>query len=146
MRVVVAIATLLASAPALWAADLGIGTWARRDTQAMTMTIEPFGATGWKITYHITMGSKVSIMSLESALDGSEAAVIVDGKPSGETMAIKRLDDRHTFTTLKMNGQPFGTSKAELSADGKTINVQNETPSPTAGGPPMKSTETWDRK
>jgi hypothetical protein len=72
--------------------------------------------------------------------------VMVGGKPSGETMAIKKLDDRHTFTVIKMNGQPFGTSKCEIAADGRTLNVENETPSVATGNPAVKSTEIWNRK
>ena len=41
-------------------------------------------------------------------------------------MAIKRVDATHTVTVLKMNGKPFGTSKATISADGRTLTVENE--------------------
>jgi hypothetical protein len=142
--IVLWLAAFLASAWPLLAADLAIGTWVRRDVP-MTSTIEPYGAAGWKITYHIKMGGKETVMTLQSALDGSEAAVIVDGKPSAETMAIKRLDDRHTFTTLKMNGQLYGTSKSEISADGKTVTVQDDMTA-MLGVPGGKTTEIWDRK
>jgi len=144
MKTLAALVVCLAFAQPLWAADW-TGTWTSKSHPGITMTIEPYGAGGSRITYHIKMDSKVIVMSMESALNGSEATVMFDGKPSGETMAIKRLDDRHTYTVIKMNGQPFGTSKSELSADGKTLISENDPPS-VAGAPSVKTTEIWDRK
>jgi len=34
------------------------------------------------------------------------------GKPTGVTMGIKRVDDRHTVASLKMKGTIYGTSRA----------------------------------
>src|SRR5262245_45097769 len=126
MKTLAALVVCLAFAQPLWAADW-YGTWTSRSHPLMTMTIEPWGVGGSRITYNIKMDPKDAammkmdpkdaVMIIESALDGSEVPVMVGGKPSGETMAIKRLDDRHTFTVIKMNGQPFGTSKCEMSGD-----------------------------
>jgi hypothetical protein len=145
MKTLTALVVFFLSATSLLAADF-TGIWVRRDMPGMTMTIHSWGASGGRITYDIQMGGKVSVMAIESALDGTDATVIVDGKPTPQTMAIKRLDDRHTFTVLKNGGKPAGTSKCEMSADGKTLTVENEIPATAAGGTPMKSTETWNRK
>ena len=64
-------------------------------------------------------------MTVDSPMDGREAPVLVGGKPSGETMAIKRVDDRHYSAVVKMNGKPFGTSNGTVSADGKTMTVDS---------------------
>ena len=93
---------------------------------SMTMTVEACCNGGRRLTYHITMGDTPTIMTLASPFDGSEVAVMVAGKPSGETMAITRVDDHHIATVVKMNGKPFGTSKATISPDGKTITVLND--------------------
>jgi len=85
-------------------------------------------------------------MIVESPFDGREVPVLLDGKPSGETMAIKRLDDHHTVTVVKMNGKEFGRSKATLSPDGKTITVENEFIASLGGNPAGKRTEVWVRK
>jgi hypothetical protein len=85
-------------------------------------------------------------MLIESPFDGSERPVLVNGKPSGETMAITRVDDHHVSTVVKMNGKPFGTSKATLSADGKVLTVLNEFSASAGGNPTGKSTERWVRK
>ena len=135
----------------LWAtplyAQLEVGTWVRTPTKAvpdsMTMKIEVCCGGGRRLTYSMAAGKQVILMSLETKLDGSEAAVIIDGKPSGETMAITRVDAHHANTIIRMNGKEFATSTATLSADGKTLSVVNDCGS-TAGCMPLgKSTETW---
>lgn len=126
-------------------AQLGVGTWEKKAsagmTGSMTMTVEMCCKGGRKLTYHIGINSTKSLMTVESPFDGTAVPVLVNGKPSGETMAIKRTDERHTFTVLKMNGQPYGTSKATLSADGKLLTVINETIHPKG-----IQTEIWIKK
>jgi hypothetical protein len=67
----------------------------------------------------------------------------MNGKPTGETMAIKRVDAHHASTVLKMNGQQFGTSEATLSADGKTLTVRNDLTASGGGQQAGKHTEIW---
>ena len=81
----------------------------------MTMTVEACCRGGRKLTYRINMKGTNSIMTVESPFDGTAVPVLVDGKPSAETMAIKRVDDHHTTTVVKVSGQPYGTSKSTLS-------------------------------
>jgi hypothetical protein len=109
---------------------------------SMTLTVEACCNGGRRLTYHITMGNTPTIMTLASPFDGSEVPVMVAGKPSGETMAIQRVDDHHIATVVKMNGKPFGTSKATISPDGKTITVLNDF---SSGGAQQagKLTEIW---
>jgi hypothetical protein len=61
-------------------------------------------------------------------------------------MGIKRVDDRHTTTVLKMNGRTFGTSKATLSADGRTLTVENDVSVAGADRAAGKQTEIWVRR
>ena len=127
-------------------AQIGVGTWVKKTTDSMpgslTMTVEACCHGGRRLTYHIVMGGTPTIMTVESPFDGSEAAVMVAGKPSGETMAITRVDDHHIATIVNMNGKPFGTSTATISPDGKTITVLNEF---SSGGAQQagKFTEIW---
>jgi len=87
------------------------------------------------------------VMSIESALDGSDAPFLVNGQPSGETMAITRTDSHHTAAVLKLNGKPFGTSKGTFSDDFTKFTVENEVQQATSVGPPRgKTTEVWTRK
>lgn len=130
-------------------AQLGIGTWVREvtpTTTAMTMKVEPCCGEGHRLTYHFDINGTEMILALSSRFDGSEADVLMNGKPSGETMAITQVDDRHFETIVKLNGQPFGTSKATLSADGKVLTVVNDFSSSVGGNPAGKSTETWVRQ
>jgi hypothetical protein len=126
----------------------GIGTWVKQAEAsargAVTMTIEACCHGGHRVTYR-AVGTE-TVMTIQSPFDGSDAPLLVGGKPSGETMGIKWVDGHHTITVLKMNGQTLGTSKATFSADGKTITIEDEYTS-TAGGQPVgKQTEIWVRK
>jgi hypothetical protein len=130
-------------------AQLGVGTWVRTDAQGqgITMTVAPCCNGGFRLTYQIPIasGQPAMLMVVDSPMDGTEVPALVGGKPSGETMAIKRVDDHHYRGVLRMGGQPFGTSTGTLSADGKTLTV--ETVSQTGpGAPAEKVIETWVKK
>ena len=138
--------SLVAASPA-FAASSPVGTWVKKDEAGkpgMTFTIEEWGPGKAKLTWR-TAASKM-VLTLVSTLDGSPAPLMIDGKPSGETMAIKLIDKRHTTTTLQMNGKPFGSSKSAFSADFNTMTVENETAAPAGGNPSGKTTEIWIRK
>src|SRR3954465_2859008 len=96
------LAASLMGAPTAEAADSPIGTYLKKveaGKPAMTLTIEQWAPGKAKLTYRIhdpRMG-----LTIASALDGSEARVLINGKPSGETMAIKRLDNLHSSTIVK---------------------------------------------
>ena len=140
-----AILALLAISAAL-EAQMVAGTWLRTPTKTapgvMTMTVEPCCGSGYKLTYRFAVGNNQTVMTVESPFDGTEVPVLVNGKPSGETMAIKRVDGHHSSTVIKMNGEPFGTSNATLSGEDKTLTVVNEMGSGAAG----KVTETWTKQ
>jgi len=98
-------------------AQLGVGTWLRTDEHGKGIT-----------------------MTVESPFDGTDVPALVGGKPSGETMAIKRVDDHHYTAVVKMSGKPYGTSSAVLSPDGKTLTVESVI---DMGGKQQKIIETW---
>jgi hypothetical protein len=130
-------------------AQLGVGTWVRTDAQGhgITMTIETCCNGGRRFIYHLPAmpGQPPVTMTVDSPMNGTEVPAMIGGKPSGETMAITRVDDRHYSAVVKMGGKPFGTSNGTLSADGKTLTV--ETVSQAAPGAKAdKIIETWVRK
>jgi hypothetical protein len=129
-------------------AQVGVGTWARQGAEApgqpIMMTVETCCGSGRRLIYRIT--GIDAVLTVESPFDGSEVPVLMAGKPSGETMAITQVDDRHWTTVIKMNGQLFGTSKATLSADGRTLNVENDMKATVGANAAGKSTETWIKK
>jgi hypothetical protein len=141
----IAILGALGSARSLYA-QIGVGTWVRKapaSTTPLTMVVEPCCNGGRRLTYHFDINGTETLLTIASPFDGSEAPVLIAGKPSGETMAIKRLDDHHLFTVLKMNGKPFGTSTATLSPDAKLLTVINDVSSSAGGQAVGKSTEVW---
>lgn len=121
--------------------DLALGTWISKAHPGMTMVIEPIGSDGRRITYHVLVNGNDSAMTLDSAMDGTDAPMLVNGKPTGQTMAIKRLDNWHSATTIKSNGKITATSKAELSKDGGTITSENVDSATQA-----KTTDVWTKK
>lgn len=130
-------------------AQIDIGTWVRQATDSMpgmTMTVEACCHGGRRLIYHIVINGTETLLTVESRFDGSDAPVLMGGQPSGETMAITRVDDHHTSAVVKMNGKLFGTSKATLSADGRTLTVINDFSSSAGGQPAGKFTEVWVRK
>ena len=130
-------------------AQIGVGTWVKQSTAStpgMTMTVEACCNGGRRLIYHVAIQGTEALLTVESRFDGSEAPVLMGGKPSGETMAIMRVDDHHTSAVLKMNGRLFGTSKATLSADGRTLTVINDLRSSAGGQTAGKYTEIWVRR
>jgi hypothetical protein len=127
-------------------AQVEIGTWVRQPTASMagmTMNVEACCNGGRRLIYHIDINGTETLLTVESRFDGSEAPVLMNGKPSGETMAITRVDAHHATTILRMNGKPFGTSQATLSADGRTLTVLNDFSSSAGGQQVGKYTEVW---
>jgi len=145
MKCIALVICLAGLIPILRADSMPIGTWVRRANQdggSATMIIEAAG-TGRKLTFKVKVaGGGTSTLIVTTQGDGKDAPVSVDGKPSGETMAIRRVDDRHTINIIKMNGNPMGTQKSELSADGKVIKVESSRAVPGA----QNSIEYWDKK
>jgi hypothetical protein len=74
-------------------------------------------------------------------MDGTEVPTLSAGKPTGQTMSAKRVDDHHYTGVVKQNGQPSLTANATLSADGKTLTVED-----TLAGTNQKVIETWVKK
>jgi hypothetical protein len=129
-------------------AQFGAGSsWVRTDAQGVgiTLSVEACCNGGLRLTYRIPPmgGQPAAIMTVDSPMNGAEVPTMVGGKPSGQTMAIKRLDDRHFSAVAKMNGQPFGTFQSTVAADGKTMTVESNT---QGGGQTVKVTEIWVRK
>jgi hypothetical protein len=129
-------------------AQFGVGsTWVRTDPQGkgITLTVEACCSGGLRLIYQIPpmAGQPAATLTVDSPMDGREVPAMVGGTPSGETMAVKRMDDHHYSAVVKMNGQPFGTSNGTVSADGRTMTVETLA---QGGGNTRKIIETWVRK
>jgi hypothetical protein len=142
-----AFAALLAIASPAVADNSPVGTWVKKDEAGnpkMILTIEQWGSNQAKVTWHVKQAALV--LTIVSKLDGNDAPLLANGKPSGGTMAIKLIDKRHTSTVVKMNGKPFGASKSTFSEDFKTLTVENDYAESVGGNQAGKSTEVWIRK
>ena len=125
-------------------AQLGIGEWTRTDAagNGMTMTVASCCRGGYRLTYHVLIGNGQPplILTVDLPMDGTEVPTLVDGKPTGQTMSAKRVDDRHYTGAVKQNGQLFLTSNATISADGKSMTVEDMLTDK------QKVIETWVKK
>ena len=129
-------------------AQLGVGTtWLRTDAKGkgIVLTVEACCNGGLRFIWQIPSmgGQPASTMTVDSPMNGTEVPALIGGKPTGETMAIKRVDDHHYSAIVKMNGQPFGTSNGTVSADNKTMTVDSVY---GIGSQTQKTIETWVRK
>jgi len=143
--IVVAITASLLSAGAAHA-QIPIGTWARTDAEGkgVVMTVTTCCNGGLRLVYKVppNQGQPAMTLTVDSPMDGTDVPALVNGKPTGETMAIKRLDERHYTGVVKMKGQAFSTSNATVSADQKTITVESVSQDRVR----QKITETWVRQ
>jgi hypothetical protein len=137
----------VAAPPAGARADSPVGTWSRLDDQGkfggVTLIIEAWDKTA-KLTY-VFAGKGDVRFSVVSPLDGSDAPLTVDGSPSGEGMAIKKVDKHHAVTVLKRNGQIVGTSKSTFSDDFAQLTVETDYGKSAAGISLGRQTEVWMR-
>jgi hypothetical protein len=147
------LALLMLSFASAAQAQVPAGTWIKRGESPLAMVVEPAGA-GIKISYKAVgpdrKPKEPAMMTMETQLDGKDAAVMAGDKPTGQTMAVSRVDATHTATVVKFQGKLYGTSKSELSADGKTLKVENEVPegsmAHSMGQPAGKQVEYWDKQ
>jgi hypothetical protein len=114
--------------------------------EGLTMTVEDCCKGGRRLIFRFTLGQKTQTMVVESRFDGSDAPVMVDGKPNGETMALTRVGERRTTTVFKRDGKVFRTSTATESAERTTLTVENEFIDTGNGKTTGKMTETYVRK
>jgi hypothetical protein len=140
---------LLAAAWPAAAADTPVGgTYVMQSKDGkgeMSMKIDQWGPGKVKLTYHLKKVPNME-MTVVSGLKGEDAIVAVNGKPTGETMAITISDLRHSSAVVKMNGKPMGKSKATFSPDFKTLTVENDMTAMVGNAAQGKSTEVWVRQ
>jgi len=127
-------------------AEWAVGTtwiWTDAEGKGVTMSVAACCNGGYRLTYQMPPmgGQPAMVLTIDSPLDGTDAPTLIGGKPSGQTMAIKRVDDHHYTAVVKLNGQRMMTANGVVSADGKTMTVEDVTQ-----GAGTKTVETWTRK
>ena len=154
MRSATVVTRFICGAAFLWAlgwgspahAQLGVGEWVRTDKEGggMTMTVAACCKGGYRLTYTLPIAQgkqPPQVLTVDLPMDGTDVPVISAGKPTGQTMSAKRVDDRHYTGVVKQDGKPYLTSNATLSADGKTMTIED-----TLAGSNQKVIETWMKK
>jgi hypothetical protein len=153
MRSATVITRFLCGIAFLWAlgwsspadAQIGVGEWVRTDKDGggMTMTVAACCKGGYRLTYHLPIGNGQPplVITVDLPMDGTEVPTMSSGKPTGQTMSAKRVDDHHYTGIVKQNGKLTLTNTATLSADGKTLTVVD-----TMAGTNLKVIETWVKK
>lgn len=151
MRRIAFIVGLLVLGSNAWADDLSMwyGTWVLREDQGkqvLTMIVEE-RASGWHVTYKLVgPNAPEAVSTFVTQLDGKQVPLMIAGKPSDQTMGVKKLDGHHTLTVLKFQGQPMGLSKSELSPDGKVIKTETDYVDGSSSGMKGKQIQYWDKK
>jgi hypothetical protein len=113
--------------------------------KGIVLNVESCCNGGLRLVYQIPPmgGQPASTLSVDSPMNGTEAPALIAGKPSGETIAIKRVDDHHLTVILRMKGQPFATYNGTILPDNKSTTVDSVH---GTGSQAQKITETWVRK
>src|SRR5215510_4528975 len=110
-------------------AQLGVGEWARTDKDGggMTMTVAACCNGGYRLSYRVPVGNGKPplVITVDLPMDGTDVPTMTAGKPTGQTMSAKRIDDRHYTGVVKQDGKLTLTNTATLSADGKTLTVED---------------------
>lgn len=150
MRRLAFVVCLLGLSSMAWADSQWNGTWVLREAEPggqLTMQLEEV-STGWKITYKVVGpgAAGASDTYIMTPLDGKDVPVLIDGKPSGQTMGITKIDSHHTVNVIKSKGKEIGVSKAELSTNGKVIKVETDYSDSNPGAPAGKQIQYWDRQ
>ena len=152
MRSATVVTRFIGSAAFLWTlgrgspahAQLGVGEWVRTDAagKGITMTVAVCCKNGYRLTYHVPIGNGQPplVITVDLPMDGTEVPTLSAGTPTGQTMSAKRVDDRHYTGVVKVNGQPFLTNTATLSADGKSLTIEDTL------ADKQKVIETWVKK
>jgi hypothetical protein len=142
---------LLSLSSVVGADSLWNGTWILRGStpgSSLTMKVEEVG-TGWKLTHRVVgpdAPAASTVSTVLTPLDGKEVPVLVNGKPTGQTMGIKKIDSRHTVTVMKFQGKEMSVSKTEISPNGKILTVETEYAAWNPIGPAAKQIEYWNRQ
>jgi hypothetical protein len=136
-----------------WGADPFAATWKlRAPTSPLESSILQITANGMthRLAYRMTYAASANVAPVVetfiSNLDGKESIAILGNGASAPAvkMALTRIDERHWTAIVRSGGQVTTSSKAEVSADGKVLKIENAARS--ADGKTQASTQFWDRQ
>jgi hypothetical protein len=108
-----------------------------------TRVYELFGAGGVKATFtRVDAKGDTATITYSANYDGTDYKYT--GSPDADTISIRMVDDNTTEATLKLVGKVMQTTKAVVSADGKTRTLT--TTGITAEGQKVNNVVVFDRQ
>jgi hypothetical protein len=112
--------------------------------KSLTRTVDA-NAEGAKYSFEgVAADGKAIAYGFSVKFDGKDNA-ISGSMPSGaDTIAAKRVDERHFAASVKKGGKEIGTSKVSVSADGKTTTV--ESTGTSASGAKVHEVQVFDKQ
>lgn len=112
--------------------------------KSLTRTVDA-NADGAKYSFEgVAADGKAIAYSFSVKFDGKDNA-ITGAIPSGaDAISIKRVDDNHYVATIKKGGKEVATSKASVSADGKTTTVDST--GTNASGAKVHEVQVFDKQ
>ena len=124
----------------------------RPDESDRSFVVRPAGfesaayGSGGRRSIQLSYGARNRSSVPDADVPRKNRLVMMNGLPSGQTMAARRIDDRHSTTVVKYQGKLFATSNAELSADGKVMKVENDVIVGTPGQEVGQRIDYWDKQ
>lgn len=112
--------------------------------KSLTRTVDA-SAEGAKYSFEgVAADGKAIAYGFTVKFDGKENP-ITGAIPSGaDSISIKRVDDHHYLATVKKGGKEVATSKASVSADGKTTTVDST--GTNASGAKVHEVQVFDKQ
>jgi hypothetical protein len=117
----------------LWAADVFTGTWKMnvakstfakgKEVKELTATVVEQGDNAMVTVKGIGGDGKAISTKYTTPLKGGPITYTEGGPAAGTTVVSKRVDVNTLESTASMNGKQVGTSRAVVSADGKTLTM-----------------------
>lgn len=147
---IISLVCLLSRSSLVRADNLWSGTWVLREDASegrLTMTVEEVG-TGWKLTHEVIgpTAAASTVSTVLTTLDGKEVPVLVNGRSSGQTMRIRKIDSHHTVAIMLSQGKGKFVSKSEISPDGKVFTVETDYTTSNPIGRARTQIEYWNRQ
>jgi hypothetical protein len=89
------------------------------------LTIEARKNDGRLLTFILRSSDTVAVvLKIETARDGQDAPVFVNGQPEDHTCAIRKIDPENFTAVLKIEGVPYATVKASIAPGGDTLSLE----------------------
>lgn len=135
-RFAFALAAIVVVSVAVWADDVQTGRWTLNGAKShfktsaapktQIVTIVPDGKDGVKVTADVVRTNEAkSAFAYAAQYDGKEypRTESGDGAVPGQTVTLKRIDNRTVERITYLKGKKLVTEKWEISRDGKTRTV-----------------------